>query len=146
MEKAMTLKLALVLSLSACAIETEGDEPELAETESALTGWFLPFEGAGATGVSPTPPTRTQVVDGILGWSGDWNEYPLVGWVQSVVFRTSTLSGSKTGIADLAWSTFSLPADGTYRLSTTDSPIRIDGFTKVKGNGNYFTSVDAKAE
>jgi hypothetical protein len=145
--KSFALCGALALLTQACALETaqfDGSEP--GEASQELTTWSLPFASGSATGVSPVPPVRTEVVDGILGWAGTWYELPLVGgWQQTVVFRTSTLGGSKTGMADLRWSTLTLPADGTYRIGI-GAPIRVRGFTKVKVKGNALTGIDAKSE
>lgn len=143
---------AVAMILTACALEESPpgkpapEGAEYGEHEQALDTRRMKFRSTATTGVTPVPPVMTEVVTGMLGWTGSWIDLPFGGQVQETVFRTSTLGGSKTGRADLWWATVTLPADGTYRLDTTDAPIRVRGFTKVKGKGNALTSIDATSE
>jgi hypothetical protein len=131
----------------ACAFDANGvaEEASLGETSEALTRWTLPFDQGSATGVSPAPPVVTEVQSGLLGWSGAETDTLFFGKQQEVVFRTTTLKGSKSGLANLEWGTFTLPEDGTYRFGIAGK-IRVHGFTRVKGKGNALTGIDSTAK
>jgi hypothetical protein len=144
---ALAIGVLLSALTPACAFDANGapEEASLGETSEALTTGWLPFDRGTATGVSPAAPVIAEVQRGFLGWRGKTIETMFFGPQQEAVFRTATLSGSKTGLANLAWSDFTLPEDGTYRM-TLGTKVRVRGFTRVKGKGNAFTGIDSTAK
>jgi hypothetical protein len=118
-----------------CAMEVDQAEGFIVEgaVQPLVESWPLDFGRSSSDGMTPVPPRLTEVVsDGVVGW-------------QDRAYSVATTKGSKTGRMVLKWSTDVLPEDGTYRLRATDAPFIARGRTTVKGRGNMFTGIDAKA-
>ncbi|HEY5920679.1 MAG TPA: hypothetical protein VIV11_03370 [Kofleriaceae bacterium] len=136
--------LALCLTLPACVEMGDPDDPELAETEQALTASYLNFDiGYGEGYLSPVPETRTvdaPIADGMVGWASPGSTTVLGITIRQPAFKTKAVNANRWGYAHLKYSG-TVPATGTCTL---DSPgIIVDGSTYVKGKNPFpYTGTD----
>jgi hypothetical protein len=120
--------------------QTETPEGRTGTQTQALTGAEVPFDNFGSGGFAElVAPSRGA--NGFLGWQGPLRT------IWGITFRDQALrldndksnvnvctSESKSGMAEMYWRSYVVPADGSYELNFDARPVRIEGTTYVHGS------------
>jgi hypothetical protein len=137
--------LFAALSLFAC-IGDDGedlDDLELSETEHELGGTtYLTFaSGHGEQYLSPMPPERTGVADGMVGWIETETYSPLPGIViRKPAFKTNGAHNTgRWGHVFLDWygTVPGTPGTGALTCTLSAGALLVDGSTYVKGHNPF---------